>query len=138
MFEDVTLDQIVAFASKPSAKSCCLDPIPSTVFKDCLKVLLPTITKIVNMSLSTATMVKSLKTAVVSPCLKKPDADHNKFSHFRPVSNLCLISKIIEKAVAVQLTNHIANHHMDNMCARQDGCRCYSCSLDLFYNSSLF
>lgn len=77
MFEDVTEDQIVAFAGKPSAKSCCLDPIPSTVFKGCLKVLLPTITKIVNMSLSTATMVKSLKTAVVSPCLKKPGADYN-------------------------------------------------------------
>lgn len=82
MFEDVTLDQIVAFARKPSAKSCCLDPIPSTVFKDCFKVLLPTIRKIINMSLSTATMVKSLKTAVVSPCLKKPDADHNQFSNF--------------------------------------------------------
>ena len=48
------------------AKSRCLDPIPSTVSKDFLKVLLPTIRKIVNMSLSTATMVKSLKTAVVS------------------------------------------------------------------------
>lgn len=67
VFEDITLDQIVAFARKPSAKSCCLDPIPSTVFKDCFKVLLPTIRKIINMSLSTATMVKSLKTAVVSP-----------------------------------------------------------------------
>lgn len=82
VFEDVTLDQIVAFARKPSAKSCCLDPIPSTVFKYCFKVLLPTIRKIINMSLSTATMVKSLKTAVVSPCLKKPDADHNQFSNF--------------------------------------------------------
>lgn len=115
VFEDVTLDQIAAFASKPSAKSCCLDPIRSAVFKECSKVLLPTIGKIVNMSLSTATMVKSLKTAVVSPCLKKPDADHNQFSNFRPVSNLSLISKIIEKAVAVQLTNYIVNHHMDEM-----------------------
>ena len=54
-------------------------------------------------------------TAVLSPCLKKPDADHNQFSNFRPVSNLCLISKIIETAVAVQLTNPVANHHMDEM-----------------------
>ena len=30
--EDVTQDQIVAFAGKPPAKSCCLDPIPSTVY----------------------------------------------------------------------------------------------------------
>jgi len=73
-----TLDQIAAFASKPSAKSCCLDPIPSPVFKKCFKVLLPTIGKIVNMSLSRAPMVKSLNAAVVSPCLKKPDADHDQ------------------------------------------------------------
>ena len=66
------------------------------------------------MSLSTATMVESLKTAVVSPRLKKPDADYNRFSNVRPVSNLCLISKTIEKAhsVTVQLTNHIVNNHM--------------------------
>ena len=67
------------------------------------------------MSLSSATMVKSHKTAVVSPRLKKPDADYNQFSNFRPVSNLCLISKMIEKAVAIQLTNHIVNNHMDEM-----------------------
>ena len=76
-------------------KSCCLDPIPSIVFA--------------------ATMIKSLKTAVVSPRLKTPDADHNQFSNFRPVSNLSVISKIIEKAVAVQLTNYIVNYHMDKM-----------------------
>ena len=65
--------------------------------------------------LITATMVISLKTAVVSSRLKKPDADYNQFSNFRPVSNLCFISKIIEKAVAVKLTNHIVHYHMDEM-----------------------
>ena len=60
-------------------------------------------------------MVKSLNTAVVSPRLKKPGADFNQFSNFRPVSNLSLVSKIIEKAVAVQLTNHIMNYHIDEM-----------------------
>ena len=58
-------------------------------------------------------MLKSLKTALVSPRLKKPGADYKQFSSFRPVSNLFLISKIIEKAVAVQLTDHIMNYHMD-------------------------
>ena len=58
-------------------------------------------------------MLKSLKTALVSPRLKKPCADYNQFSISRPVSNLFLISKMIEKAVAVQLTNHIMNYHMD-------------------------
>ena len=59
-------------------------------------------------------MTKSLKTPVVSR-LKKPEADHNQFSNFRPVSEPSLISKINEQAVAVQLTNYIVNYHMDEM-----------------------
>ena len=60
-------------------------------------------------------MVKSLKTAVVSPRLKKLDADHNQFSNFRPLSNLSLICQIIEKVVAVQLTNYIVHYRMDEV-----------------------
>ena len=52
-------------------------------------------------------------TAVVSPRLKKPGADYSQFSNFRPVSNLFLISKTIEKVVAIQLTNRIMNYHLD-------------------------
>ena len=60
-------------------------------------------------------MVKSLKTAVVSRRLKKPDADYNQFSNFRLVSNLCRISKTTEKPVAIELANHIMNYHMYEM-----------------------
>ena len=60
-------------------------------------------------------MAKSLKTADVSPRLKKPDADHNQFSNFRLVSEPSLISKISEQVVAVQLTNYIVDYHMDEM-----------------------
>ena len=45
-------------------------------------------------------MPNALKVAALSPSLKKPDADFKEFSNF---SNLTLISKIIEKAVAEQL-----------------------------------
>ena len=81
-FEEVSEQQIVEFASKSASKSCCLDPIPSAVFKGCFSGLLSTITRIVNLSLSTATMPKSFKTAVLSPLLKKADADYNQFSNF--------------------------------------------------------
>ena len=83
-FEEVSEQQIVEFASKSASKSCCLDPKPSAVFKGCFGGLLSTITRIVNLSLSTATMPKSFKIAVLSPLLKKADADYNQFSNFRP------------------------------------------------------
>ena len=41
--------------------------------------------------------------AVISPLLKKPNLDVNELKNYRPVSNLPFLSKIIEKAVALQL-----------------------------------
>ena len=60
-------------------------------------------------------MPNALKVAALSPSLKKPDADFKQFSNFRPISNLTLISKIIEKAVAEQLTDHVKTYHLDVM-----------------------
>ena len=39
--------------------------------------------------------------------LKKSGADHANFSNFRPVSNLYCLSKVTEKAVAAQLSDHL-------------------------------
>ena len=53
-------------------------------------------------------MPEDLKCAMLRPLLKKPTADHKVFANFRPVSNLKYISKRIEKAVAVQVNDHLA------------------------------
>ena len=90
-FRDISQEEVKVFACKPSSKSCVLDPLPAMVLKGCFSVLLPTITKFVNLSLSTGRMPNVLKVAALSPSLKKPDADFNQFSNFRPISNLTLV-----------------------------------------------
>ena len=72
--------------SSPS-KSCSLDPIPTTLLKDHLCVLLPLITRIVNLSLGSL-FPSSLKKSIISPLLKKPSLDPDVMNHYRPVSNL--------------------------------------------------
>ena len=52
-FAEVTLEEIKKFTRKLLSKSCELDPLPAVVLKGCLTVLLPTITRIINLSLST-------------------------------------------------------------------------------------
>ena len=59
-------------------------------------------------------MLNALKVTALSLSLKKPDADFKQFSNF-PFSNLTLVSKIIEKAVAEQLTDHVKTFHLDEM-----------------------
>lgn len=78
-------------------------------------VLLPAITKIINLPLSTGTMPDALKVAILSSMLKKSDADYEQFKNFRLISNLRVVSKLVEKAVAMQLTDHVMSHHLDEV-----------------------
>ena len=81
--------------------------------KNCLDMLLPTITNIVNLSLSTGTMPETLTVAEQVPALKKNDADHEQFPNFQTISNLVMVSKVIEKVVSAQLTDHVRTHHLE-------------------------
>ena len=87
-------------------KTCCLDPIPTKLLLDCLDILLPVITKIINYSLEHGVFPSVWKNALVFPLLKK-DGLESIFKNYRPVSNLQFISKLTESAVAKQLQHHI-------------------------------
>ena len=87
-------------------KSCELDPLPSSILSLHLDELLPVITRIVNLSLESGLFAGVWKNALVRPLLKKPGLEPiNK--NFRPVSNLQFTSKLTEKAVAIQLQDHM-------------------------------
>ena len=51
------------------------------------------------------------KTAQITPLLKKPNLDPTVPEHFRPISNLSIISKTVERAILIQLRSHITNNH---------------------------
>ena len=104
-FTSITCDQLATLSKKIVAKSCLLDPIPAQVLKECFNSLLPTITKMVNISLQSAVIPQSLKVASLQPRLKKASLDPDEFNSFRPISNLKFISKSIEKVVADQTVN---------------------------------
>ena len=60
-------------------------------------------------------MPETLKVAEPIAALKKHYADHEQFSNFRPISNLVMVSKVIEKAVSAQLTDHVRTHHLEEL-----------------------
>ena len=70
------------------------------------------LTNIVNTSLSTGVMPDVLTTAAVTPTLKKYNADFTKYESFRPMSNLKFVSKLVEKAVCVQLTDYSRSNNL--------------------------
>ena len=78
-FNEVSENNVWMLVCKPLLKSCQLDPIPAVILKGCFNTLLPIITKIVNLSLSTGVMPDSLKVAELHPSLRKPDADRKQY-----------------------------------------------------------
>ena len=66
-----TNEEISKIIRSSASKSCDLDPIPTWLLKLCLSELLPVITYIVNLSLSTSTVPYELKLALIIPLLKK-------------------------------------------------------------------
>ena len=71
-------------------KTCELNTIPTNLFKDIL-CSTQTITKIVNMSLTTGTFPQDWKTAVIRLLIKKGRLELIK-KNYRLISNLCFLS----------------------------------------------
>ena len=66
-FMPVTEDEVYKCISESPTKSCSLDPLPTFLLKDCLDILLSSITKLVNYSLIEGSFPNSFKKAVVTP-----------------------------------------------------------------------
>ena len=74
----------------------------------CLDVLLPVISRIVNLSLSCGHFSDEWKEALLTPILKKPGLDPTQFNNLLPVSNLHFISKLTERAIFDQIHSHMS------------------------------
>ena len=90
-----------------STKSCTLDPLPTCILKDCLDVLVDPITSIINSSILTGQVPSTLKTARVTPVIKKPILDPEVFKNYRPISNTPFLIKTIERVIAKQIHSHL-------------------------------
>ena len=61
-----------------------------------------------------ATFIPLSRNLFISPLLKKPTLDKEEFSSYRTISNLSLISKIIERVVKSRLTDHLTSNSLLN------------------------
>ena len=111
-FASASEKEIETLIKQSASKSFSLDPIPTWLLKQCLDILLPIITKIVNLSLSSSHMPDNLKEAILIPLLKKYNLDYEILKNFRPISNLEYLAKLIEKVVAARVTEHMQTHHL--------------------------
>ena len=87
--------QLTGLILKSKSSTCQLDHLPTYLVKSCLPGLCSVITDINHSSLTSGVVPSSLKTAAITPTIKKPGADLNDLNNFCPISNLPFISKIL-------------------------------------------
>ena len=105
-FKQLSEDDVRTLVSSASKKHCALDPMPSSLVSDCLEVLLPVITKIINSSLVHGYFPQDWKEALVKPLLRKAGLAAD-FNNLCPISNLKFISKLTKQAVYNQTYDHL-------------------------------
>ena len=97
---------------KPSNASG-VDSINSRVIKDCMPQIEDCLLHMVNLSLGTGVFPASLKIAKIIPLLK-PGKDPMDQASNRPISNLSILGKILEKAGFSQIMEHINHNRLIN------------------------
>ena len=117
-FRTVTANEVQAILmSIPSNKSPSHDKIPIKVYKDCLSSILPSITDLINTSLTSSVFPTAWKIAEVVPIPKTDDfelANNN-----RPISLLPVLSKVGERVVHKQVDSYLI--FKDRLASTQSG-----------------
>ena len=100
-------DEVKTLILNSLDKSCDLDPVPTWLLKLCVDELLPVITAIVNAS---SCVPRAFNCVQIRPLLKKPTLDPDILKHYRPVSNLPVIAKVLEKVVDTRIERHLVSN----------------------------
>ena len=106
-FSTLTCEDIKSLILDMNSKSCQLDPMPTWLVKECIDVLSPILTHIVNTSLRNHIFPSSLKHATITPIIKDSDEDSEQYSNYRPISNTSFVAKLLEKSALQQINLHI-------------------------------
>ena len=93
------------------SKSCSLDPIPTTILKECIDDLLPFSTAMCNTSLLERHLPASQHYAIIPPVIKKSNLDAIDVKNYRPVS-LTFVSKVVERLVSELLVSFLQENNL--------------------------
>ena len=118
--------------SMPDNKAPGIDKITIRVIKDCLPVIAPWITSIINNSFTNNIFPTAWKIAEVIPIHK--DGDHEQPNNNRPISLLPVISKICERIALNQLTSYLTINR--RLSAHQSGNKAWHSTETSLINST--
>ena len=112
-FSPITLTDLITIIKSVSSSSCLLDLSSPKIFNDLSSFFYPIILNInINFSLAISNIPISFKSSIVTPIQKKPSFYLSIISNYHPISNLSFLSKILEKAIYLQLSNFFLSKNL--------------------------
>ena len=109
-FRPLDISDVIKDVKLLPDKQCSADPMATWRLKQCADVLAPFLCHMFNTSLQQGYVPS--KSAFITPLLKKPDLDSADVKSYRPISNLLVLSKLLERLVARQLLDYLNAHHL--------------------------
>lgn len=106
-FSPVTCDDVITAVRRLPDKFSAADPIPTAVLKEVAELLAPYFVELFNRSFATGQFPSTFKEAFITPIVKKPGLDVNDVASYRPISNLTVVSKVLERLAAHQLMDYL-------------------------------
>jgi len=88
-------------------KQCESDALPTRHLKDRVDQLAPFLVELYNRSLFNVVVPDIFHAAYITPLHKKLVADPDDVKNYRPISNLTVLSKLLEQLAAKQLLDYL-------------------------------
>lgn len=104
-------DVVDAIRALPD-KCCAADPVPTSILKQLAGDVAPFLAALFNRSMTEGVVPASFKMAFITPLLKKPNLDVADVRSYRPISNLSVISKLLERLVARRMLKYLTVNNL--------------------------
>ena len=112
-FRPVTQDQVRGYIKGlKNSKSTVLDNLDTQTLKLVMEEILPALTHVINLSITNQEYPECYKKSKIVPLIKKPEDDPLNPKSYRPVSLLPILSKILERAVFVQIEEYTESNKL--------------------------
>jgi len=108
-FSTLSVDDIISGVHQLPDKSSTADPLPTFVLKQIIDLIAPFVTELFRCSLATGRFPSQFKDASITPIVKKVGLDPSDASSYRPISNLAVLSKLLERLIASQLMDYLTS-----------------------------
>ena len=112
LFSSISAVDVEKLVQSLTDKQCLSDPLPSWLLKTFVDVLAPFLCRLLNVCLQHGIVPSRLKSGYITPRLKKADLDASDVKSHRPISNLSVLSKLLERLVAQQLVKYLMDNRL--------------------------